>query len=209
MNIFDWFRGLLTPFYSHKDTDESVEILREVMGEKDRHHVDREYERINFTFDISERTAETLITIFGPPPVPPPPTEIRFIFNKVRTGGEIIEGDITKMKKEFGFSTRVEAVPVGPAGSDYQHGSAVYSIQAQDSDGNDRSADYALTVDPANELAVDIQHSGTTESTALLTLRADGDPDADETAEAVGTLDFTVDAPNVTAFTLSEVTPTV
>jgi hypothetical protein len=100
-------------------------------------------------------------------------------------------------------------VPVGPAGSDYQHGSAEWSIQAQDSDGADRSADYALTVDPANELAVDIQHSGTTESTALLSLHADGDPDADETAPVVGTLDFVVDAPNVTAFTLSEVTPTV
>ena len=33
-----------------------------------------------------------------------------------------------------------------------------------------------------------IQHSGTRESVATVTLRADGDPDADEEADAVGTL---------------------
>lgn len=137
-----------------------------------------------------------------------PKKRVKFVFYKVRTGGEIVYGDIKKMKKEFGFHSTLNATPEGPAGSDYEHGTASWGVQAQDADGNDRSSDYTLTVDPTNELRCDVDHSGTVESTALVTLRADGDPDADETAPVVGTIDYVVDAPNVTGFTLTEETPT-
>lgn len=110
------------------------------------------------------------------------------------------------MKKEFGFVSTFEATPVGPAGSSYEKGSAKWDVAAKDAEGNDASGDYSIAVDPENELRATVTHSGTTESTAVLSLRADGDPDADEEAPAVGTLDIVVDAPNVNAFTLSEVT---
>lgn len=129
----------------------------------------------------------------------------RFQFFRVTDGNTWIKGEIKHMKKEFGFASTFEARPVGKPGATHEAGSENWSVQAQDSDGNDRSSDYSITVDPSNALKARIQHSGTVESTALLTLRADGDPDADEVAEVVGTVDIVVDAPNVTAFEIVEV----
>src|SRR6185369_8583463 len=81
MNIFDWLRGLLSPFYSHKDTDGSVEILREVMGEKEQLRGHRPPPtRIDFTLEIGELLAETLKAIFTPPVIPKP-EEIKIMAN--------------------------------------------------------------------------------------------------------------------------------
>lgn len=109
------------------------------------------------------------------------------------------------MKKEFGFTATFEAKPVGAEGADYEHGTAKWDIAAKSADGDDRSGDYSIAVAADNELQAKITHSGTVESTALLTLRADGDPDADETAPVIGTVGIVVDAPNVTAFELVEI----
>lgn len=134
----------------------------------------------------------------------------KFIFTSVSfSDGTIIKGDLIMAKKEFGFSSTLVAVPVGATGADYEHGSEKWDVAASDKDGNDRSSDYTLTPDSSDpaKLKCGVQHSGTTESTALVTLRADGDPDADEEAPITGTFTYVVDSPNVTAFELSEEAP--
>lgn len=131
------------------------------------------------------------------------PIRTQLIFTKVRVNGITIQGDIKKMKIEFGQTVNVVATPQGAPGSKIEAGSAVFSFQAQDASGNDASADFVLTVDPTDELKCSLAHSGTNESTGLLTLTADGDPDADETAPVVGTLAIIVDAPNVTGFDMT------
>ena len=69
MNIFDWLRGLLSPFYSHKDTDESVERLREVMGEKEHfggHWPGADRSDIRITFGVTPDLKD-LLERFCPP----------------------------------------------------------------------------------------------------------------------------------------------
>jgi hypothetical protein len=121
----------------------------------------------------------------------------------IRIGGiSILKGRIKKMKAEYGFNLDVEATPVG--GAAIEAGSAAWGYAATDADGNDVSGQFLVTPDPDNELKCNLKHDGSqSESTGVLTLRADGDPDADETAPVVGTLDIIVDAPNVTGFELS------
>lgn len=128
----------------------------------------------------------------------------RIVFSKVRlSDGIVIEGDITKMKVEFGQRIRVTATPRD--GSGIQAGSAVWAVSAADADGNDRSSDWTAFPNPdgGNELVCDFQHSGTTESIGVASLTADGDRDTDETFEVVGTLALVVDEPNTTAFDMS------
>lgn len=135
-----------------------------------------------------------------------PKKRVKFVFYKVRTGGITVWGDITKMKKEFGFTSTFNGVAEGPVGSDYEHGTEVWEARFADKDGNDRSSDYTVAVDPSNPLRATISHSGTQESIGTLELRADGDPDADETAPVRGSVDIITDAPNVTGFALTEET---
>lgn len=140
--------------------------------------------------------------------VPPLPSrKVKFIFTTIREGGSTITGEIKSMKKEFGWSAEFEAVAEGPAGSDYEHGTEKWAVVAADKDGNDRSGDYAVEPHAENPLRCKVTHSGTQESFGALSLSADGDPDADETAPVRGSIDFITDAPNVTGFALSEVPP--
>jgi len=128
----------------------------------------------------------------------------KVVFSQVRTGGEVITGEITAMKKEFGFDFELEAKPVG--GTQIEAGSAAWSYAATDADGNDVSDSVTVTPNADNELRCRFVHDGSTvESTGVVTLRADGDSDLDEEFPAVGTLDIVVDSPNVTAFELAEV----
>src|SRR6476469_7243498 len=68
MNIFDWLRGLLSPFYSHKDTDGSVEILREVMGDRSNpsHWPGADRSDIRITFGVTPDLKD-LLERFCPP----------------------------------------------------------------------------------------------------------------------------------------------
>lgn len=126
----------------------------------------------------------------------------RIVFSKIRVSSStVVEGDIKKMKIEFGQLLLVTATTVGGVG--IQPGTAQWSVIAEDADGGDRSGDFTLTPSPDNELECRIQHSGTSESTAVVRLQADGDRDTDEEAIVVGTLAIVVDEPNVTAFELS------
>jgi len=127
----------------------------------------------------------------------------RFIFTKVGIVGDqnYVEGDIINMKLEFGQNIDVTATPTG---GDYQHGSASFSVQAADADGNDVTDQFSVEVDPDNELHATVVRApgNDTECSGAVTLRADGDPDADEEAPITGVLGFNYDSPNATGFDL-------
>jgi hypothetical protein len=105
------------------------------------------------------------------------------------------------MKLEFGQNIALEASPVG---ADYEHGTAEWQVQAADTDGADISSQFSVLVDPENELKAKVtrEAGNNTECSGVVTLRADGDPDADEEAPIVGTLAFNYDSPNATGFDL-------
>lgn len=150
--------------------------------------------------------------------IKPEAERARFVFNKIRVIGTnilIIGESITKMKFEFGQDMDLNLAPQGPAGSDYEHGSVAHTVQAQKADGTDVSGEFTVQPDPANELHLQVVRTRVageieSECTGVVTSRADGDPDADETAPIVGTFDFIYDAPNVTGFevTGTAITPT-
>jgi hypothetical protein len=142
----------------------------------------------------------------------PEPRQVasRFAFTTVKVGGYTIKGDIKMIKIEFGESVDLVAVPLDKNGQPfpegtpgYEVGSAGWLVQASDAEGNDVSDQLELTVDPDNELHATVRNTGTTELTGLVTLRGDGDPDADEEAAIVGTGDIIVDGPNAAAFGLT------
>lgn len=149
------------------------------------------------------RTILRLVDLIWPPS--PEPEPLRFVFRKVVDvgTGRITMGDIIMVKRTFGAHLRFSATPEGPAGSKYEEGTEDWQVTAQYADGSDASADYALEVNPDNALEADVIHSGTRESTALVTLRADGDEDVDESEPVVGTESIIIDTPNVTGFALS------
>jgi hypothetical protein len=132
---------------------------------------------------------------------------VRFAFTKVRIAGQqnYTTGDIKEMKLEFGQNIDINAAPQGPEGSDYEHGSARVVVQAADSNGTDVSDQFTATQDPENELHISVVRAAgnNTECSGSVTLRADGDPDADEEAPVVGVLGFAYDSPNVTGFELT------
>lgn len=128
---------------------------------------------------------------------------VRFVFRKVRIIGQqnYVEGDIKKMKLEFGQNISVEATSTG---GDYQRGTAAFTVQAADASENDVTDQFTVEVDPENELKANIVRAegNDTECSGVVTLRADGDPDAAEEAPIVGTLAFNYDSPNATGFDL-------
>lgn len=84
MNLLDRVRAMLLIAWSHKDTDATIEELREVMAGVKRHHHD-ETEHIKLTLEIGELAAETLKEILIPPPAPVDPFDK--VFLKARVGG--------------------------------------------------------------------------------------------------------------------------
>jgi hypothetical protein len=119
--------------------------------------------------------------------------------------GVKITGLHINMKVEFGQYIDIKAIPLNRKGnpSHIEAGSASFQLSATDSDGNDVSGDFSRVDDGSDELSARFQHDGTeVECTGVITLRADGDPDADEQFPVVGTLDFVVDAPNTVTFDL-------
>lgn len=134
--------------------------------------------------------------------------EPEFLWSVALNGNEFSGRDIM-VRFEFNQEAVFTATPLdrrgNPTGID--PGSAEWSVTATDADGNDVSASLILTVDSANELSATLR-STTTELTGVLTLRADGDPDAGEYAPIIGTVDIIVDASNAVTFTLSNTEPT-
>lgn len=136
-----------------------IERLKEVMGNgeefsghHDRHidEIIREYERINLTFEIGELLAETLITIFKPPPPPVDPFDS--VFLKVRVGGNTFyfkPGDLT-MSYTVKDDRPDDPFSVSPV------------TGAKDAEGADITADQFTVTDPVsdNEAAVSIVDDG-------------------------------------------------
>jgi len=84
----------------------------------------------------------------------------------------------------------------------------IFSVQAADSEGNDISDQFSIEVQSDSPLHVHVvraREEGVpeTECTGVVTLRADGDADADEEFPIVGTLSFIYDAPNATGFEMT------
>lgn len=136
---------------------------------------------------------------------------VRFAF-AVEIDGQKIKGENLEMRKPFGATTKFKATPVGPAGSDYEHGTAVASVTAVSlDDGSDLSGDYSVAQDPNDELSVSVTHNGNpVASVATVVLKADGDSlkGDDEVAPIVGTATITSAPENVTGFDLQEVSDT-
>jgi hypothetical protein len=137
---------------------------------------------------------------------------VHFEFIKVRILGSqnYVEGDVTHMKLEFVQNIDINAAPTG---GDYQHGTASFSVQAADENGGDVSDQFTVEVDPENELHATVVRApgNNTECSGAVTLRADGDPDAEEEAPITGVLGFNYDSPNATGFDMTgtAVTPEV
>ena len=138
-----------------------------------------------------------------------PKRATRLKLTSVRIDGILVKGDIEMAKKEFGGGVRFSFQPVMADGSPgaIQAGSATHQLGAvyTDAEGGDASADYTMTVDPTNELVVDVQHNGNArESTATATVRADADTDTDEEAIINGAGTLIIDSPNAVGFTVAE-----
>lgn len=133
--------------------------------------------------------------------------EPRFLWSVSLNGNEI--SGVFMVRYEFNQEAKFTATPLdrrgNPTGID--PGSAEWVVVATDVDGNDVSDSLILTVDPLNELSASLR-STDVELTGVLTLRADGDPDAGEYAPIIGTVDIIVDASNAVTFTLSNTEPT-
>lgn len=133
--------------------------------------------------------------------------EPEFLWSVKLDGNEFSGRDIM-VKFEFNQEATFTAQPLdrrgNPAG--IEPGSAEWSVSATDADGNDVSDSLILTVDPSNELRATLR-STDEELTGVLTLRADGDPDAGEYALIVGVVSIVVDASNAVAFSLTNTEP--
>lgn len=125
------------------------------------------------------------------------PCEYRTVgFRQVRIGGITVEGDnLMSFKTEVGGAVTLVAGNFkdrngNPA--EIEAGSASVVVTATDSDGNDVTESVSFEQNPENELEVTLKHTGTEECVASVTLRADGDPDADEEAPFIitGTVIF-------------------
>lgn len=132
----------------------------------------------------------------------------KLIFTKVSIDGIEITGRIHMVKLEFSQAVTFAATPLDRRGkpAKIEAGTAVWSVAATDVDGNDVSGELTLSVDPTNELSATVT-SAQTALTGTLTLRADGDPKADEVVDVVATASIIVDAPNVVALSLSNTDP--
>lgn len=123
--------------------------------------------------------------------------------------GTIVTGvDIKMVRFEFNQEATFTATPLDRRGNvaGIEPGSAEWSFVGFDADGNDVSDAVVVTVDPSNELSVKLR-STDEELTGVLTLRADGDPDAGEYAPIVATESIIVDASNAVALSLSATQP--
>lgn len=130
----------------------------------------------------------------------------QLVFSTVSVEGIVIEGNIKMVKFEFNQSATFTASPLDRHGNpaQIQAGSATWTVQAQDADGN--PVDLHLVVNPDNELEATLT-SGDVEATGAITLRADGDPDANEEFPIIGTADIVVDSPNAVVFSLANTEP--
>lgn len=114
-------------------------------------------------------------------------------------------------KGNFQDTVQVIAEPRDEKGqpSAYEVGTEQWAWSAVAGDGSDATDDFeagTVSADQSgNPLAFALKHKAgvTRESVAVITLRADGDPDADETQDVVGTHTFVVDSPNTVAFEMA------
>lgn len=132
----------------------------------------------------------------------------RLLFTKISVEGIEIKGRINMVKMEPGQSVTFTAEPEDRRGkpAKIEVGSAEWSFVGQDADGNDASSSVTVTENPDNELSATLT-SGDTELTGTLTLRADGDPNQDETVEVIATASIIVAPGNVVAFALTNTEP--
>lgn len=108
----------------------------------------------------------------------------RIIFNQIRFNGITITGEIKTMELREGQEFTVSAALETAAGhaAAFQAGTAVW-------ESSDPSV-ASVEVDPNKELQAVVKGlDGSNNGSALITFSVDGDPDADETRDILGTLD--------------------
>jgi len=108
-------------------------------------------------------------------------------FNQVRIGGLIFTGEITMAELREGRQFDVTAKLTTAAGhaAAYEAGTATFESSDPSIASVEQSADDPLS---ATVKGVDGSNNGS----AVITFRADGDPDADQTRDLVATLDVVV-----------------
>lgn len=113
--------------------------------------------------------------------------DVNVFFNQVRLDGLIIKGEIEMAELREGQQFTVTAAFKTAAGhpASYQAGTAMWAS-------SDPSI-ASVEANPENELEATVKGvDGSNNGAALITFTADGDPDADETRDLVGTLDVVV-----------------
>ncbi len=147
-----------------------------------------------------------------------PCKKVKFSITTVKIRGITVKGDnMAQTKGTFQDSCLVVAEPRDENNqpSQYEVGterwawSAVAPGDEENPNGIDATNDYEVGTKPTehenNPLAFVLKHKEgvTRESVANITLSADGDPDADEVQDVVGTHTFIVDSPNTVAFEMA------
>lgn len=132
----------------------------------------------------------------------------RLIFVKIKTEGLEVRGKIKMVRFEFNQAVTFTATPVDRRGNPaaIEAGTAEWSFVGMNAAGEDVSESVTIVVNPENELEATLT-SGDEELTGVFTLRADGDPDAEEEAFIVATADVIVDAGNAVALSLTNTEP--
>lgn len=119
-------------------------------------------------------------------------------FSAVHGNGLSFKGDIKIMQLREGQKVTVTASPKTRNGKD-----AAYETGTARWESSDESI-ASVEVNPENELeATVIGEDGSGNESAVITFKADGDPDADEERELIGTLDVTVTQGEAVVFDLS------
>jgi len=108
-------------------------------------------------------------------------------FNQVRIGGLTFTGEITMAELREGqqFDVTAKLTTASGHAAAYQQGTATFESSDPSIASVEQSADDPLT---ATVKGVDGSNNGS----AVITFRADGDPDADQTRDLVATLDVVV-----------------
>jgi hypothetical protein len=130
------------------------------------------------------------------------------IFTSARFAGVVITGEISQMELREGQQVPLTAALRTRAGrpAAYEQGSATW--------GSSDPSIATVTVDPNNELVAtvvgvsSVGSDGQDNPSAVITFRADGDPDADQTRDLIGTLDVVVTQGEAVVVELSAGAPT-
>ncbi len=109
-----------------------------------------------------------------------------------------IKGDLKEMEIREGQQFNITAEPRTANGNAaaYQDGTAIWASSDE--------TIASVTANPQNELEAEVRGlDGSENASVVIEFRADGDPDADETRELIGTIGVTVTRGEATVFNLT------